>query len=64
MKVLVRVLAALSLLYLIGALVKAIAPSAFPFEAVAWVGLILIFAWAWIDGKKEAPNAYRARTVV
>lgn len=63
MKVLVCVLAALSLLYLIGAIVKAIAPSAFPFEAVAWVGLILIFAWAWIDGK-EASNAYRTRTVV
>lgn len=64
MRVLVCVLAALSLLYLIGALVKAIAPGAFPFEAVAWVGLILILAWAWVDGKKEASNAYRTRTIV
>ena len=63
MKHLVRVPIALSLLYLIGALIKAIAPDAFPFEAVAWFGLILIFAWAWIE-EEGASNAYRTRTVV
>lgn len=39
-------LLALTAVFFIGCLVEYAAPGAFNFEAVVWVGLILIIAWA------------------
>lgn len=60
MKHLIRILTVLSFVYYLLA-IAAIAWG-FPFAAIAWTGLILICAWAWVY-KRKGQHANRARVV-
>lgn len=56
-----RLLVVLAVLYVAAAVASLF--TAFPFEAIAWTGLILILAFAWID-TKGVRDADRTREVV
>ncbi len=57
----IRLLVVLTVLYV--ALAVASLFTAFPFEAIAWTGLILILLWMRVD-EKEMNRADRTREVV
>ncbi|OJU41789.1 MAG: hypothetical protein BGN97_03520 [Microbacterium sp. 69-10] len=61
MKHLIRLLLILTGIYVTLAAVSLL--HVFPFEAIAWTGLILILAWAWVD-TKGVHSADRTREVV
>ena len=46
-----KLLLILTTLYAIGAGIEYLYPGLFPFEAIAWVGLILIIGWAIVVGR-------------
>ncbi len=56
-------LVVLTVLYVLGASVEYLYPDLLPFEAIVWVGLILIIGWAIVVGRDNrkvvGQGAYR-----